>query len=79
MTETSRESRKHSKPKLKPKRSLSKSIKNNEPKHYEKNTVCFVTKFTPSSEYLQNQRGAKDWDNDITRHPDLDDGSKGGN
>ena len=47
--------------------SLSRVIKDPVPKHYEKTTVCYLTKFTPSNEYRRAKSRTKDWDFDTTR------------
>jgi len=36
---------------MKPSSSLSRAIQDQAPKHYEKTTVCYLTKFTPSNQY----------------------------
>jgi hypothetical protein len=43
----------------------STSTSNREPRNYEKTTVCFVTKFTPSSE-LRSKSKTKEWDFDTS-------------
>lgn len=46
---------------------LAHAIKDHEPRHYEKTTVCFVTKFTPSQQFrLAKQTNGREWEYDTT-------------